>query len=1255
MTAKVEERNIEVEDALRCRLIVAREATLDNAIDVVNRVAAVKRKRACRTLIVSDLSDLNSSVQGAAESSILEDDEFLKAVSKNARRLTKIIIMNSPHKNFPDIENKLGVPVSFMDGQEALSVEFESLSTQAAIVGVVYCFDNRIPTVLDSVFGTMFLFESPSAHAEIVTPYLSDVGSTIMIGGQGVSLQTGGTNLGSVCNLTDDVHGVPLAVIGNFSLSERAFSSAILSSSIRAIGRAAFFRCTRLQFIKLSSSLDFIGRSAFEDCTSLESLTIPSGCRSISRYAFRNCSSLKTVKLPSSLSSIGYSAFSGCHDDLTFQVIEGSYAHSWATKNAYTYTIVEDVRLATSAKLPRENFKHKIYLFKPFSNGRLEIQGFSKKPKQKDLGNFEIPSVLNGHKVVSIAARAFAGNTHITTVNLPEGLQWVAPEAFAGCTALSEIHLPQSIRVIGRGAFAGCPGFKSDFEDYSFSFNEEEVTIERYHGSSTEVEVPSEVMGLPVAKLAPYCFKDEWFLQSVILPDSVREIGTKAFAGCPNLSQVRIPSSVKSIGSKAFDHKVPLAVESGSDSHIWAVANGNPINFCDLEKGDSVHFAFSQHQKLPLFTRGPLTIEKICELIDVELPAQLIEKKDMVLPGANAYWTVGRRYEAYFDLLNEEEAIEGALKNKPSLLVLGEPFVGDTQGVPVIIHPNPAKAFERVCQWRLEAYKNLEIVGVGGSQGKTSMKDFIATVLGGHGMTVKSAGNTNTLSGLDHALRKLTPNHRFYVQEVGAGGYHGRFVEAAAAAIRPHFAVLTNIRDNHLEVYGTRERILEVKSSLIEEIREGGIAFLNADDEMLLNYKTDKPVVYFGVENEQADYRAENVKTQDGSITFTIVNKGRRIPARINIIGEYNVYNALAAFAIGEAAGIGKDDIIRYLKRLEPQGMRQNYTTIAGYQMYIDCYNSSPDSVKQGLEVIAGITLPRGTRRIVVLGDILELGDEEIDKHKALADALEKHKDSIDLVICYGPLSAYTAKEAVQKGLTVLATEDRAELSEFLKQNAKEGDLIYWKASHGMRLFQAIDELVGTSYDINDQTTVNVHGERIETEDAKVTLMPQGAQIDEWVSDKQEVSLPLAIEGIPLVSIKRNAFVDASDLTSIDIPFTVEHIGFGAFFQNSNLRVLNLSEGLRMIDRSAFNGCDSLEKVIIPNSCKHIGARAFYGCTSLKDIFIPPDVATIDEQAFEGCPDLEITCMPNSRAEEYAIQNSIEYSFLGTKAKAGHQ
>ena len=1255
MVAKAKKYTFEVEDALSCMLILAREASVDSAIEVISQVAAVKRRKAQKVLVVSDLTSLTNCEQGEERILAIDSDKIIEAVSSNARRLTKLIFVGACNEDAFQLEKKIGIPIVFIDNQEDLVIELEKLSTQAAIVGAAYHFDNRIPMALDSIYGTTFLSESPSLLDKVATHYRANAGNAVMVSGRGITLLRSVTPPAGVLNLPDDVHGIPLVALGRFSLRGLSFSSAVLPHSVRFVGRGAFLQCRKLRSVELSLNLDFIGCSAFEDCSSLESVVIPSSCRSISRYAFRNCSSLKTVDLPRSLSSIGYSAFVGCSDDLVFRVEKNSYAHSWADKNGYTYTIIDNETVLLPKNSPLGDIRHKDCHFKLLANGNLEVQGLNRRIFARKVTTLEIPAEVKGRKVVCIAARAFENNEDIVSVSLPEGLRWIAPRAFAGCSALSEISLPQTVKLIGTQAFAGCSVIEDYIDDYSVSFSEGEATIERYHGHEKKVEIPSEIAGFPVREVMSLCFSDKDSLQSVIMPDSLRRIALQAFVRCPNLAELQIPATVKSIGSRAVESTVTLVVEPGSPAHIWAVANGNPINFCDVEEGDSAPFAFSQHQKLPLFTRGSLTIEKLCELIDVELPEQLIEKKDLVLPGANAYWTVGRRYEAYFDLLNEEEAIEGALENEPSLLVLGEPFAGDTQDIPVIIHPDPAKAFEKVCQWRLEAYKNLRIVGVGGSQGKTSMKDFIATVLGGYGMTVKSAGNTNTLSGLDHALRKLTPNHRFYVQEVGAGGYHGRFVEAAAAAIRPHFAVLTNIRDNHLEIYGTRKRILEVKSSLIEEIRDGGIAFLNADDEMLLNYKTDKTVVYFGIENEQADYRAENIKTQDGSITFTIVNKNRRIPARINIIGEYNVYNALAAFAIGEAAGIRKDNIVRYLKRLKPQGMRQNYTTIAGYQMYIDCYNSSPDSVKQGLEVITGITLPRDAQKIVVLGDILELGDEEIDKHKALADVLEKHKDSIDLVICYGPLSAYTAKEAVQKGLTVLATEDRAELSKFLRQNAKEGDLIYWKASHGMRLFQAIDELVGTSYDINDQTTVNVHGERIETEDAKVTLMPQGAQIDEWVSDKQEVSLPLTIEGIPLVSIKRNAFFNVSDLTSIDVPSTVEHIGFGAFFQNSNLRILNLSEGLRMIDRSAFNGCDSLEEITIPNSCKHIGVRAFYGCASLKDIFIPPDVATIGEQAFEGCPDLKITCMPNSRAEEYAIQNSIEYSFFGTEAKAGHQ
>jgi len=1246
-----DEYAIEIEDALRCKLFVDHEASVISVLDMMEQIVASKQVRARRMLILGDIrTDVLREEAARGFTPDTECREIISAIRRYSKSFKKVVCVGPALHEIGREAQRAGISTAFVTNEDELTAELKTAVRDKFTIGVAYHSDFLLPLVIDGIFGTAFLSTSTYALDKVALPCTTDIGVVTMVSRQGATLLNGKACCTGQLRLTRAAHGMGFVALGKFALREAAVTSVVLNQPIRAIARGAFFRCSELHEVELPSTLDFIGRSAFAQCESLESITIPSGCRSISRYAFKDCERLAFASLPGSISSIGFRAFSGCSSELVLEVEKGSYAETWVADHGYASRVIDGAAADESKKILPESFTQQNLLFSVHANNKLEVIGLAQSRKSHQITSLDIPSKVEDCQVVGIGAQAFVNNQRLTTVRIAEGVNWIAPEAFAGCASLTDISLPESLKIVGNRAFAGCACFIAD-ENFTFSVTKDEGAIEHYHGQQATVMVPEKVLGRPVVKISSGAFKGNNFLHSVTLPEGLREIQDGAFALCSNLENVKIPALVTEIGRAAFDPLTPLIVQRDSYSNIWAAVNKSPIEFnspainahgepaiIPVEKDDVLF------RQLPPFIHEALTIEKLCQLIGTEVPPELLDRKELILPDANAYWTIARRYEAYFDLLNETEAIEGALVKQPSLMILGEPFAGDTGEVPVIIHPDPVGAFRDVCRWRLSRFTHLRIVGIGGSQGKTSMKNFVAQVLESTYSTLKSAGNTNTFNALDHALRRLRPDHCFYVQEVGAGGHYGRHIKYAAAALRPDYVILTNIRDNHLETFGTRENLLDHKTSLVRELRDDGVAFLNADDEALWNYKSDKKIIYYGIDNKQADYRAENIVMHDDSVTFTIVNRNRRILARISVLGKHNVYNALAAFALGEAAGVDKAENIRQLRRFRASGMRQNYSNIAGYWMYVDCYNSSPDSVRQCLDTIVDISLPEDCRRIVILGDILELGEEEIAKHESLGDMLIEHKDHIDKVFCFGPLSGYTAERARQGGLDVFQTEDREELHAMLLEQIREGDLILWKASHGVRLFLSIDELVGTSFDINDQTTVNIYGQRLETEEMRFTLMPEGAQIDAWLSSSPTACLPSSLEGVPLIALGKNSFVGASDLESIEIPSTVNNIGFGAFFKSSNLREIRLSEGLKLIDRSAFNGCASLQEVIIPATCLHIGDRAFFDCVSLQGIIIPKSVAMIGERAFGGCLDLVITCERGSFAEEYAIRNSLKYS-----------
>ncbi|MDR1185070.1 MAG: leucine-rich repeat protein [Coriobacteriales bacterium] len=1258
---------VKPEDIAGCRLLVLQgDVRNADALDFIERFVTEKPKRHTkRILVLGNVLRLDNDP--AAVSEYPDCKEISRAILAAKKSISQLICADPSVEVVGNAAAKAGMAVSFAYTHKSLSVTLADICQQKGLIGVCFASTPWIPLAIDSTFNTVLIAESDEGLEKYAIKRKVSFGTYALISGFGAILLKWPTTYHSV-SLPTTVTGMGIVAIGRSALYGTKVCSVVLHAPLRSIGQAAFYRCACLSKLILPATLEYIGRSAFAKCSALKKITIPEGCKTIGRNAFKDCTALAHISIPASVESIGYQAFAKCATNLVLIVDENSYAEKWAASHSFDYVLrtpPEEVQIV------ERQFAYNGLVYNALPGRGLEVVDYAPRRKAKRIRSFLpgnlmeiiqsapfrkaasliVPTTVLGKDVVGIGMGAFANNERLTSVTLPKRIKWIAPRAFKGCSALQVMVFPPSLELIGNEAFADCPKIVEN-SLFTFVIAKTFATITQYHGREPEVIVPSYIGSIPVTGIQHGAFKGCTFLQSITLPETLEKIATEAFAET-NLKSLTIPASVGYIGNRAIPDNACLNVESDSYAWMWAGLRNYTIGEVwgkAREEGVSGdHEAAVKPQPYrPFFAHQYLTIEKLCEIIDAPVPEKLTNMKSVRLPGVNAYWAIAQPYEAYFDLLNEPKEIEGAAQKKPFLMVLPEPFAGDTNEVPVIVHPNPPEAFQEVCRWRLSNYPNLKKVGIGGSQGKSSMKDMVATVLSDSFKTLKSAGNTNTFNALDHALRRLSHSHRFYIQELGAGGHFGRHIQYGAKALQPHYSILTNTRDNHLETYETVENLLEAKASLVREMDDAGVAFLNADDEMLWNYKSSKRIVYYGIENKQADYRAQNITTHDGYTTFSITYAKGTVAARINVVGAHNVYNALAAFALGDVLGIERKKILSSMAKFVTSGMRQNYTTIGGYRMLIDCYNSSPDSVKQCLKTISEIPLPETTRRIVVLGDILELGEAEVEKHRDIGYELLKYQNSVDYIFCYGSLMEHAGEIARQAGMKVFCSSDRDELNRTLSDVLEREDLILWKASHGMRLFLSIDQLFGTSFDINDQTTVNDFGDRLALDYGQITTLPGQAQIDEWLSTDIDLELPSTINGEPVTSIGKNAFLNTDSLRSIIIPSTVRHIGLGAFFQVSNLTKVVLTQGLILIDRSAFNGCSLLTEVTIPDTCLHIGKLAFYNCMNLERVRIPMSVGAIAKDAFLGCPNLVIIGSSGSYAEEYAKAQGIEFAFDDT-------
>ena len=344
---------------------------------------------------------------------------------------------------------------------------------------------------------------------------------------------------------------------------------------------------------------------------------------------------------------------------------------------------------------------------------------------------------------------------------------------------------------------------------------------------------------------------------------------------------------------------------------------------------------------------------------------------------------------------------------------------------------------------------SIELVGLTGSVGKTTTKEFVAAVLQKGLNTLATKGNFNNDIGVPLTLFGLCSSHEAAVVEMGMSNFGE--IEALSKCARPNIAIITNIGTSHIEFLGSQEGILKAKSEIFTGLKEGGKAVLNGDDPYLWSLK-DKlgfETVYVGIKNKECKITATDIVSNENGSLFKCDGE----EYRINPVGVHNIYNALVAIAVGKMMGLSYEKIYAGLKSYTPDGIRQNIiTTQGGYRLINDCYNSSPQSVKAALGVLETLS---AKRRIAVLGSIGELGDKSEELHRQVGKDVAKSK--ADVLLTVGEDAKYIANEANGKEVYVFNTN--SECTQFLKGFVKKEDAILVKASRFMKFETIADSL----------------------------------------------------------------------------------------------------------------------------------------------------------------------------------------------------
>lgn len=375
--------------------------------------------------------------------------------------------------------------------------------------------------------------------------------------------------------------------------------------------------------------------------------------------------------------------------------------------------------------------------------------------------------------------------------------------------------------------------------------------------------------------------------------------------------------------------------------------------------------------------------------------------------------------------------------------------------VPYIKVESTLDAIKKIAAYYLEQLA-IPVVGITGSVGKTSTKEMIASVLAKKYKVLKTLGNFNNELGLPFTIFRLREGDEVAVLEMGISDFGE--MSRLAQITKPDIGVITNIGICHLENLGDRDGVLKAKTELFQYLREDGRAILNGDDDKLKSVSKvkDKEPIFFGMDGSFGYYatQVEN-KGLKGMYCNIHTPKGA-FEVHIKIPGIHMVYNALAATAVGVQLGLMNIEIKDGIESCEPVGGRNHIIEKNDMVILDDCYNANPISMKSGIDVLK---MSMG-RKVAILGDMGELGEDEVKHHKEIGFYVAK--EEIDVLIAVGPLSKYLAEAAKSVKNTktkVYYFQEKEELLKEIHNILEKEDTILIKASHFMGFETIVQEL----------------------------------------------------------------------------------------------------------------------------------------------------------------------------------------------------
>ncbi len=402
--------------------------------------------------------------------------------------------------------------------------------------------------------------------------------------------------------------------------------------------------------------------------------------------------------------------------------------------------------------------------------------------------------------------------------------------------------------------------------------------------------------------------------------------------------------------------------------------------------------------------------------------------------------------------------IASAISNGASATLWKKGHPNKPDDIAVLEVDDPLTAMQTLARYYLRKV-NPTVVGITGSNGKTTTKDMVAAVLSKRFNVHKTQANFNNAIGVPYTILQMKPNTEILVLEMGMdrpGQLHHM-----SELVRPDVTVITMIGEAHIEFFGTRAKIADAKMEITDFLREDGEFIYNGDEPLLAERakKITQDKATFGFNQNDTVY-CTGFRSYKHHATFTINDSEQQFS--IPMIGKHNVSNAMAAISVGRHFGESDEEIAASLSNFVPTANRMEWEKgDVGEDIMSDVYNSNPTAVRAVITSFGQIQMPQGGRRIAVLGDMLELGKQSAALHAGLADVLDPQIINEVYLIGDEMKNLYNALQDKYdaQNLHYYSADHMQRMIDDLKNDIKPSDIVVLKGSHGMHLEKVVARL----------------------------------------------------------------------------------------------------------------------------------------------------------------------------------------------------